>query len=147
MQVYSDAVHSASPAPIHLLLQLLCNAISKTTDRYNCFQSRQIYISTVATCPSFPGCSMTMSFFTPVFAHVIHSWSRLRASGSCTCHVDTPTCTCTSETSHKMKALILVGGFGTRLRPLTLSRPKPLVEFGNKPILLHQIEALAEVSC
>ena len=45
-----------------------------------------------------------------------------------------------------MKALILVGGFGTRLRPLTLSRPKPLVEFGNKPILLHQIEALAEVS-
>lgn len=45
-----------------------------------------------------------------------------------------------------MKALILVGGFGTRLRPLTLSVPKPLVEFANKPILLHQVEALAEVS-
>jgi len=43
---------------------------------------------------------------------------------------------------HKMKALILVGGYGTRLRPLTLSRPKPLVEFCNKPMLLHQIEAL-----
>lgn len=42
------------------------------------------------------------------------------------------------------RALILVGGYGTRLRPLTLSRPKPLVEFGNKPILLHQIEALVE---
>ena len=44
----------------------------------------------------------------------------------------------------KMKALILVGGYGTRLRPLTLSRPKPLVEFANKPMLLHQIEALLE---
>lgn len=45
-----------------------------------------------------------------------------------------------------MKALILVGGYGTRLRPLTLSRPKPLVEFCNKPMIMHQIEALAEVS-
>jgi len=41
-----------------------------------------------------------------------------------------------------MKAIILVGGFGTRLRPLTLSVPKPLVDFGNKPMILHQIEAL-----
>lgn len=45
-----------------------------------------------------------------------------------------------------MKALILVGGYGTRLRPLTLSKPKPLVEFCNKPMVMHQIEALAEVS-
>lgn len=44
-----------------------------------------------------------------------------------------------------MKALILVGGYGTRLRPLTLSIPKPLVDFCNKPILLHQVEALASV--
>lgn len=42
-----------------------------------------------------------------------------------------------------MKAIILVGGFGTRLRPLTLTLPKPLVEFCNKPMILHQIEALA----
>jgi hypothetical protein len=39
-----------------------------------------------------------------------------------------------------MKALILVGGFGTRLRPLTLSCPKPLVDFCNKPMICHQIE-------
>jgi mannose-1-phosphate guanylyltransferase len=44
-----------------------------------------------------------------------------------------------------MKALILIGGFGTRLRPLTLSVPKPLVDFANKPVLCHQIEALAKV--
>lgn len=44
-----------------------------------------------------------------------------------------------------MKALILVGGYGTRLRPLTLSKPKPLVEFANKPILMHQVEALVKV--
>ena len=47
---------------------------------------------------------------------------------------------------NNMKALILVGGYGTRLRPLTLSCAKPLVEFGNKPMLLHQLEALVEVS-
>lgn len=44
-----------------------------------------------------------------------------------------------------MKALILVGGFGTRLRPLTLSVPKPIVEFANKAMILHQIEALCKI--
>ncbi|KAF0287799.1 Mannose-1-phosphate guanyltransferase beta [Amphibalanus amphitrite] len=49
-----------------------------------------------------------------------------------------------AENLMNMKALILVGGFGTRLRPLTLSRPKPLVEFANKPLVLHMIEALVD---
>lgn len=43
------------------------------------------------------------------------------------------------------KAVILAGGWGTRLRPLTLTVPKPLVSFCNKPILKYQIEKLVEV--
>ena len=44
-----------------------------------------------------------------------------------------------------MKALILVGGYGTRLRPLTFTKPKPLVDFANSPMILHQIKALVDV--
>eukprot|EP00054_Salpingoeca_dolichothecata_P004359 m.30349 g.30349 ORF g.30349 m.30349 type:complete len:361 (+) comp14536_c0_seq1:39-1121(+) len=43
-----------------------------------------------------------------------------------------------------MKAVILVGGYGTRLRPLTLSLPKPLVPFANTPMVMHQIRALVK---
>ena len=39
-----------------------------------------------------------------------------------------------------MRGLILVGGYGTRLRPLTLTVPKPIVDFANKPMIIHQIE-------
>eukprot|EP00828_Plagiopyla_frontata_P009180 TRINITY_DN1470_c0_g1_i4.p1 TRINITY_DN1470_c0_g1~~TRINITY_DN1470_c0_g1_i4.p1 ORF type:complete len:363 (-),score=70.00 TRINITY_DN1470_c0_g1_i4:145-1233(-) len=35
--------------------------------------------------------------------------------------------------------------FGTRLRPLTFSVPKPFIEFANIPIVAHQIKALAKV--
>jgi NDP-sugar pyrophosphorylase family protein len=41
-----------------------------------------------------------------------------------------------------MKGLILAGGRGTRLRPLTVFTPKPIVPVVNKPFLLYQIEVL-----
>lgn len=50
-----------------------------------------------------------------------------------------------AEEHQPLKALILVGGYGTRLRPLTIGKPKPMVDFVNKPILIHQIEALTKV--
>ena len=42
-----------------------------------------------------------------------------------------------------MRAVILAGGEGTRLRPLTLSTPKPVVPVVDRPFLRHQIDLLA----
>ena len=44
-----------------------------------------------------------------------------------------------------MYALILAGGKGERLRPLTDTLPKPMVPVGGKPILAHQVEWLKAV--
>ena len=41
-----------------------------------------------------------------------------------------------------MKAIILVGGEGLRLRPLTCNVPKPMVPIVNKPFLEHMIDNL-----
>ncbi len=43
-----------------------------------------------------------------------------------------------------MKAIIMAGGFGTRLRPLTINTPKPMVPVGNLPIMEHVVSLLAK---
>ncbi len=42
-----------------------------------------------------------------------------------------------------MRAVVLVGGFGTRLRPLTLSRPKPLLPVAHRPMLERSLVGLS----
>ncbi|MCG3701773.1 nucleotidyltransferase family protein [Aliarcobacter butzleri] len=42
------------------------------------------------------------------------------------------------------KVILMVGGLGTRLRPLTETTPKPMLKVGNKPILQTIVEKFAE---
>jgi mannose-1-phosphate guanylyltransferase len=41
-----------------------------------------------------------------------------------------------------MKALVLIGGFGTRLRPVTYAVPKQLIPIAGKPMLYHVLDLL-----
>ncbi|VVB90809.1 Bifunctional protein GlmU [uncultured archaeon] len=43
----------------------------------------------------------------------------------------------------RMKTCIMCGGEGTRLRPLTFDRPKPMIPLLNKPSVVHLVEHLA----
>jgi mannose-1-phosphate guanylyltransferase/phosphomannomutase len=42
------------------------------------------------------------------------------------------------------KAIVMAGGQGSRLRPLTSARPKPLVKVANQPVLVHILNWLAK---
>ncbi|MBC7260199.1 MAG: NTP transferase domain-containing protein [Chloroflexi bacterium] len=43
-----------------------------------------------------------------------------------------------------MKAVVMAGGEGSRLRPLTLGRPKPMVPLVNKPVIAHILSLLKQ---
>jgi choline kinase len=43
-----------------------------------------------------------------------------------------------------MQAVILAAGLGSRLKPLTGGKAKALVEVGDRPLILHQLEMLAD---
>ena len=38
-----------------------------------------------------------------------------------------------------MKAVIMAGGFGTRIHPLTINLPKPMLPLFNRPLIQHII--------
>ena len=45
------------------------------------------------------------------------------------------------------KAVIMAGGQGTRLRPLTNERPKPMIPIANVPCMEHVVNLLARHGC
>src|SRR6266852_6261683 len=47
-----------------------------------------------------------------------------------------------TEEKRMRKAIVMAGGQGSRLQPLTLTRPKPLVPVANRPVMAHILEWL-----
>src|SRR5437899_12835493 len=52
-------------------------------------------------------------------------------------------CTCAGASTSRMKAVVLVGGEGTRMRPLTETIPKTLIPLVDRPFLHHVLDHLA----
>lgn len=50
-----------------------------------------------------------------------------------------------SEETSIMKVIIPLGGLGTRMRPHTYTRPKPLINIAGQPVLSHIIDKLADL--
>lgn len=49
-----------------------------------------------------------------------------------------------AETAGEIRAVVMAGGYGTRLRPLTDETPKPMLRVGDKPLLERTINKLRE---
>src|SRR5215472_9214178 len=52
--------------------------------------------------------------------------------------------TASYESTGQLEAILLVGGQGTRLRPLTIGTPKPLLPTAGVPFLAHQLAKAAK---
>src|SRR5207244_8443812 len=50
----------------------------------------------------------------------------------------------TGNLASRMKAVIMAGGEGTRLRPLTSNQPKPMMPLANRPMMEHIVRLLKE---
>ncbi len=48
------------------------------------------------------------------------------------------------DTAPPLRAVVMAGGFGQRLRPLTQNTPKPLLTIGNKPVIERTVEQLRD---
>ena len=49
--------------------------------------------------------------------------------------------------ANNLKAILLSAGYGTRLRPLTLEKPKCLIKINKKPILEIWLDKLSRLGC
>ena len=45
------------------------------------------------------------------------------------------------------EAVVLMGGFGTRLKSITGDTPKPMIEVADKPFVYHLLEKLEKAGC
>lgn len=50
----------------------------------------------------------------------------------------------TSATTRAVYAVVLAAGEGTRMRPLTATRPKPMLPVAGRPLVAHTLNAAAD---